>query len=74
MNIIFIAQWLFGGNSEILHCSDVFAHRMKLCKPENIFKQTRVIFLLQKYDVISQLRHSYAKDPLHDAAQIIPAN
>ena len=54
MNIIFIAQWLFSGYSEILHCSDVFEHRQKLCKPENIFKQTRVNFLLpRKYDVIS---------------------
>ena len=42
MIIIFIAQWLFGGNSEILHASDVFEHRHKLCKPESIFKQTRV--------------------------------
>ena len=25
--------------------------------------QTRVDFLPRKYDVISQLRHSYAKDP-----------
>ena len=29
MNIIFMAHWLFGGNSEILHFSDVFAHRQK---------------------------------------------
>ena len=44
MNIIFIAQWLFGGNSKILHCSHVFARREKLYKQENIFKQTRVNF------------------------------
>ena len=31
INIIFIAQWLFGGNSEILQCSDVFAGIQKLC-------------------------------------------
>ena len=42
MNIIFIAQWLFGGNSEIFHCSDGFARRQKFRKPENIFKQTPV--------------------------------
>ena len=46
--IIFIAQWLFGGNSEILHCSDVFERRQKLCKPENIFKQTRVNFFYRE--------------------------
>ena len=64
MSIIFIAQRRFGGNSEILHCSDVFAQYQTLCKPESIFKQTRVNFFLpQKYDVISQLRHSYAKGP-----------
>ena len=44
INIIFIAQWLSGGNSEILHCSDCFARHHKLCKPESIFKQTRVNF------------------------------
>ena len=48
MNIIFIVQWLFHGNSEILHCSNVFAHHQKLCKPENIFKQTRVNFCYRK--------------------------
>ena len=61
MNIIFIAQWLFSGNSEILHCSDVFERRQKLHKPENIFKaNTCQLFLPRKYDIISQLRHSYA--------------
>ena len=54
INIIFIAQWLPGGNSEILPGSDV----SELCKPESIFKKTRVNFLPRKYDVISQLRHS----------------
>ena len=50
MNIIYIAQWLFGGNSQILHYlySDALAHRQKVFKPESIFKQTRVnIFLPQ---------------------------
>ena len=42
MHIIFIAQWLFGGNSEILHRCDVFERRQKLCKPDSILKQTRV--------------------------------
>ena len=60
MNIIFIAQWLFGGNSEILHCSNVFARRQKLCKPENIFKQTCVNFFTTKiwrhFPITSQLR------------------
>ena len=32
MNIICIIQWLFGGNSEILHYSDVFVRRPKLFK------------------------------------------
>ena len=36
LNIIFIAQWLSDGNSEILHASDVVARRNKLCKPESI--------------------------------------
>ena len=48
MNIIFIAQWLFGGNSEMLPCSNVFARRQKLYKPENIFKQTRVNFFYRE--------------------------
>ena len=65
MNIICIAQWLFDANSEILHCSGAFAQCHKCCKPECSFMQTRVnYFLPRKYDVISQLRHSYAKDPL----------
>ena len=33
-------------------------------KQENSFKQTGISFLPRKYDVISQLRHSYAKGPL----------
>ena len=64
MNIIYIAQWLFGGNSEILGYSDFFACRQKLFKSESFYKQTPVnIILPQKYDIISQLRHSYAKGP-----------
>ena len=62
-NNIFIAQWLSGGNSGILHGSDVFALRQKRCKQENILKQTHVNFFTAKYDVISQLRHSSTKDP-----------
>ena len=65
MNIICIAQRLFEANFEILHCSGVFARPHKHCKPECFFMQTRIdYFLPRKYDVISQLRHSYAKDPL----------
>ena len=37
INVIFIAQWLSDGNSEILCCSDIFACRHKLSKPESIF-------------------------------------
>ena len=48
INIKFIAQWLAGGHSEILHRSDVNARRQKLCKPENNFKQTRVYFFYRK--------------------------
>ena len=48
MNIIFIARWLFCGNSQIWLCSDVFACRQKLCKPDSIFKQTRVNFFYRK--------------------------
>ena len=67
MNITFIAKWLFGSNSEILHSSYIIAHCQKLCKQESIFKQKHFqanacqIFLPRKYDVISQLHHSYAK-------------
>ena len=65
MSITCIAQWLFEANFEILHCSGAFAWRHKHCKPECSFMQTRVdYFLPQKYDVISQLHHSYAKNPL----------
>ena len=65
MNIICIASWLFEANLAILHCSDAFAQRHKHCKPECSFMQTGVdYFLPRKYDVISQLRHSLAKDPL----------
>ena len=48
INIIFIAQWLSGGNSEILHGSDVFACCQKLCKEENSFQQTRVNFFYRE--------------------------
>ena len=65
MNIICIAQWLFDANLKILHCSDAFTRRHKHNKPECSFMQTCVdYFLPRKYDVISPLRHSYAKDPL----------
>ena len=44
MNMVFIAGWLSGGNSEILQYSDVFTCRQKLCKPQSFFKQARVNF------------------------------
>ena len=47
-NIIFITQWLLGGNSESLNCSDVFARRQKLFKLENIFAHTRVNFFYRE--------------------------
>ena len=65
MNIICIAQWLIDANFEILHCSDAFAWGHKHCKQEFSFMLTHFDYLLpQKYDVISQLRHSYSKNPL----------
>ena len=48
MNLLFIAQWLFGGNSETLHCSDVLAHCQILWRPQSIFKQTHVNFFYCK--------------------------
>ena len=64
INIIYNAQWLFGASLEILDCFADFTRRQKLFKQENSFKQTRVEFFLpRKYDVISQLRHSYTKGP-----------
>ena len=59
INIIFIAQWLFGGNSEILHDSDVVARHPKLWNPENFFKQIRVYLFTAKiwrhFSITSQL-------------------
>ena len=60
-----IAQWLFEANFEMLNFSGVFARCHKHCKPEYSFMQTcGYYFLPKKYDVISQLPHSYAKDLL----------
>ena len=73
MNIICNAQWIFDAYLEILDCSADFTRRqkVKLFKQESIFKQTRVDFLPRKYEVISQLRHSYPKGPfLRGAAQM----
>ena len=64
INIICFARWLCDANFKILHCSGAFIRRHKIFKPENSFKQTRVDFLPRKDDVISQLRQSYANDPL----------
>ena len=62
MNIIHIAQWLFGGNFEILNFSDIFFTRSETFLKQKAFSSKRVsTFLPRKYDAISQLRHSYAK-------------
>ena len=55
MNIICNAQWLFSANLEIWDFTADFTRRQKPFKQESTFKQTRVYFLLRKYDVISQL-------------------
>ena len=47
MNIICNAQWLYGANFEILHCSEAFSWRKTLFKQEN-FKQTRVDFFYRE--------------------------
>ena len=58
MNIILTPKWLFGGSSEVLYCSDDFGRHQKLCKPENIFQQTRVNFFYHEnmMSITSQLR------------------
>ena len=63
MNIICIVQWLSDANIDILHYSSAFAQHPIIFKPYSNFKQTCVIFLQRKYDVISQLCHSYVKGP-----------
>ena len=64
MKIICNAQWLFGANFQFLESSVDFTRRqINFFKQDNTFKQTRVDFLPRKYDVITQLRHSYAKGP-----------
>ena len=63
MIITCIAQRLYEANFEILHCSGGFARRHN-CKPECSFMKHVLIFLPRKYDVISQLRRNFAKDPL----------
>ena len=40
INIICIAQWLFGVNLAILHYSGVFAQHQKLCELGGTFMQT----------------------------------
>ena len=58
MNIILLTQWLFSAYFDILHCSDVFPRRQKLCKPETIFMQTRVYFLASRDECPGSLCHS----------------
>ena len=58
MNIICNAQWLYGANFEILHCTDVFSERQKLLKQGSTFKQTHVIFFYRNnmnFSITSQL-------------------
>ena len=47
----------------VLNMTPYACTAQKLFKLGNTFKQTRVDFLPRKYDVISQLRNSYAKGP-----------
>ena len=67
MTIIYIAQSerLFDAYFEILHCFDVFARCQTLCKPDRTYFHANLcqLFLPQKYDVISQLCHSYTMGP-----------
>ena len=49
----------------------MFIRRYKLFKPLNTFQETCVDFFTAKYDVISQLRHSYAKGPFCVAQLIL---
>ena len=60
MNIIFIGQWLYGDNSEIFHCSDVFARRQKLYKQENFSSKHMLAYFTAKIwrhlSITSQLR------------------
>ena len=50
MNIIFIAQWLFGGNSEILHCSDFFACPKNFINHKTFSSKPFSTFLPRIYD------------------------
>ena len=80
MNIIFMAKWLSGSNSKILYCSDDFARRQKLCKPENIFQQTHVNFSYRENMtsfpdyVTATLRTLYAQRGSHLFCQIMSLN
>ena len=70
MNIIFITQWLLGDYSDILHCSDLFARRQKLCYPESRFKQKRVKYwtvnIWRHFLITSQLRYvPFLRDAAH---------
>ena len=64
INIICISRWLFGANFQI------YTVPVHLYDAKNFFSQKALsskhvsIFLPRKDDVISQLYHSYPKDPL----------
>ena len=61
MNIKRNTQWLFGANLEILDCSADFTRCQKLFNKRALSNKHVSIFLPRKYNVISQVRPSYAK-------------
>ena len=64
MNIIFVAQWLFGGNFENFTLFRCVLHAVRIFVNQRAFSSKHVsTFFTAKYDAISQLGHSYAKDP-----------
>ena len=58
LKIICVAQWVFGANFEILHCSDVFARCQKLQTGKNFQANTCGFYFLWKwghFSITSQL-------------------
>ena len=71
MNNIFIAQWLFVGNSEILHCSHVLHVTRNFVNQKTFSSKHVSTFLPQKYDgilnhVTATLRAFFAWRGLND--------
>ena len=63
INIIFIAQWLFGANSEF-YTVPMFFHAVRNFLSQQAFSSKHVsIFFTAKIWRHSELRHSYAKGP-----------